>query len=382
MRSRRALIFLTIASAVLIAIPAASAIGQGLRGPSSDQHINAAVAIGSSFTYQGRLVDGGSAPTGAYDIRFVLFDAAVGGSQVPNSPILTRDDVAVAAGLFSVELDFGDGVFDGEARWIELAVKPGTSGNFTVLNPRQPVQPIPQAMYAQTAGNLVFPIESTGETESGALLTISQMDAGAAIAGVRGYDGATVGAAISGSNAGAGAALEGSSTYINGIGVSGEASGQAGTGGLFTGRTGVKAAGMDAFSTALEVDGAVKVSGSNRFAFVHSSSGGNTFHNISWINSSLSNGDPNAIVVVSPVLSAATPVPVTPVATVVATPTTPAGGLTGITAGFAVGVVYVPANGIGGAAIPEAAKGKWAIVRLDGQDIPAGMNFSVTVVKQ
>ena len=45
----------------------------------------------TSFTYQGRLTDGGSPASGAYDLQFVLFDAAVGGSQV--GPILARGDV-------------------------------------------------------------------------------------------------------------------------------------------------------------------------------------------------------------------------------------------------------------------------------------------------
>jgi hypothetical protein len=34
---------------------------------------------GTAFTYQGRLQDGGSPAGGAYDLRFVLYDAAAGG---------------------------------------------------------------------------------------------------------------------------------------------------------------------------------------------------------------------------------------------------------------------------------------------------------------
>jgi len=38
--------------------------------------------LGTAFTYQGRLVDGGSPATGSYDFQLILFDAPVGGSQV------------------------------------------------------------------------------------------------------------------------------------------------------------------------------------------------------------------------------------------------------------------------------------------------------------
>ena len=34
--------------------------------------------VGTTFTYQGRLIDGGIAANGAYDLRFKLFDAATG----------------------------------------------------------------------------------------------------------------------------------------------------------------------------------------------------------------------------------------------------------------------------------------------------------------
>ena len=44
--------------------------------------------LGTSFTYQGRLVESGTPPNGSYDFRFVLYDAASGGNQVgpQNSP--------------------------------------------------------------------------------------------------------------------------------------------------------------------------------------------------------------------------------------------------------------------------------------------------------
>jgi len=70
-------------------------------------------ALGTGFTYQGFLTDGGNPASGSYDFRFILYDAEIGGSQV--GTIVNRDDVAVTDGLFTVELDFGTAVFTGDA---------------------------------------------------------------------------------------------------------------------------------------------------------------------------------------------------------------------------------------------------------------------------
>jgi hypothetical protein len=105
-----------------------------------------AAPVGSAFTYQGYLEDGGEPADGSYDFRFLLFDTSGGGSQV--GPLVSADDVAVVDGIFTVQLDFGD-VFDGTAYWLEIEVRDGTStGAYTTLTPRQPLTPVPYASYA------------------------------------------------------------------------------------------------------------------------------------------------------------------------------------------------------------------------------------------
>src|SRR6185369_16358988 len=47
----------------------------------------------TSFTYQGRLSDGGLPANGVYDLQFKLFDAASGGAQQGGTVL--RDDVSV-----------------------------------------------------------------------------------------------------------------------------------------------------------------------------------------------------------------------------------------------------------------------------------------------
>jgi hypothetical protein len=109
-----------------------------------------AAALGTSFTYQGRLNDGGNPANGTYDLRFILYTAESGGSQIGNT--LTNDNVNVSSGVFVSTVDFGSGIFDGTASWLEVAVRPGTnSGSFTPLDPRQPLTSAPNSIFALSA---------------------------------------------------------------------------------------------------------------------------------------------------------------------------------------------------------------------------------------
>ncbi|MCB0020117.1 MAG: hypothetical protein KDE09_20140, partial [Anaerolineales bacterium] len=100
--------------------------------------------VGSAFTYQGRLIDGGVPANGAYDLRMRLFDAASGGTQVSTNWLF--GDVAVSAGYFTVVLNFAD-YFEGEARWLEVEVRPGAStGSYTNLSPRTSLAGVPYAL--------------------------------------------------------------------------------------------------------------------------------------------------------------------------------------------------------------------------------------------
>jgi Chaperone of endosialidase len=110
-----------------------------------------AAPLGTAFTYQGRLADGGNSASGSYDLKFTLYDDASGGSV---SGVLTNAATPVTNGLFTVTLDFG-AVFDGTALWLEIAVRTNGAGAFTQLNPRQPLTPAPFAFYALTASNAV-----------------------------------------------------------------------------------------------------------------------------------------------------------------------------------------------------------------------------------
>lgn len=107
----------------------------------------------TAFTYQGFLRDNGAPANGIYDFRFALYDDATGGNQIGS--VVFVEDVTVADGLFTVEVDFGTAPFNtGARRWIEIGVRPGNNtGGHSLLTPRIELTPVPYALYAQNVAN-------------------------------------------------------------------------------------------------------------------------------------------------------------------------------------------------------------------------------------
>jgi hypothetical protein len=110
----------------------------------------AAWAQTTSFTYQGRLTDGGTAANGNYDLQFALFDSLSGGAQVGSTQ--TLNTVAVSNGVFTVSLDFGASAFTGASRFLEISARP-TGGSFTLLTPRQEITSTPYAVRSLNASS-------------------------------------------------------------------------------------------------------------------------------------------------------------------------------------------------------------------------------------
>lgn len=115
---------------------------------------SAQTPLGTAFTYQGQLKDGGSPASGLHDLRFRLYDASVGGAQV--GATLCVDNVSVTDGLFTVSLDFG-AQFAGQERFLEIEVRADAGldcanpAGFTTLTPRQPLTAAPNALFASNA---------------------------------------------------------------------------------------------------------------------------------------------------------------------------------------------------------------------------------------
>ena len=112
-------------------------------------HVSIALGQGATaFTYQGHLLNNGANVNGTNGLIFTLYPAITGGAAV-TTPI--TNSVAVSNGLFTVNLDFGAGAFNGGARWLDIAVSNGTAN--VELSQRTQVLPTPYATFAATAGS-------------------------------------------------------------------------------------------------------------------------------------------------------------------------------------------------------------------------------------
>ncbi len=111
-----------------------------------------ALAMGTTFTYQGSLEDGGAPAHGNYDFEFRLIDSV-------SQPLGTnlRDNVQVVQGVFSVELNFGNSAvaFPGNfVRFLEIGIRPaGSTGAYEYLSPLTQIHPVPYAQRAAAVSN-------------------------------------------------------------------------------------------------------------------------------------------------------------------------------------------------------------------------------------
>ena len=116
-----------------------------------------AAPVGTAFTYQGRLTTTNGPANGLYDFEFYAYTSETGYSGYA----MNTNAVPVSNGLFTVLLDFGPGVFTGDARWLRIgvrsnsvAVPPEIPEPFVVLNPRVPITATPFAQFATLASNV------------------------------------------------------------------------------------------------------------------------------------------------------------------------------------------------------------------------------------
>lgn len=101
-----------------------------------------AESVSAAITYQGKLGFGGVLADGLHDFIFKLYDAPTGGTQ--RAMPITLDNVQVVHGFFTVKLSFIP-TFTGEARWLEIDVRPDTGGAYTTLDPRRELTAAPFA---------------------------------------------------------------------------------------------------------------------------------------------------------------------------------------------------------------------------------------------
>jgi hypothetical protein len=219
--------------------------------------LSTVLAQSTAFTYQGRLNDGDSPANGSYDLTFSQFDSDTDGNQVGSS--LTNAAVDVSNGLFVVTLDFGAGIFDGTARWLEIGVRTNETGDFAVLIPRQAVTPTPYAIYAANAASAASVV--AGAVASDQLSTLAAPTDGQVLAWTAGsllWTDPVAGGSVW--------SLNGAKTYYN--------SGNVGIG-TSNPQENLTIAGVTSFNTGLKLTGSA--SGGTGLALENTSSGGHKF---------------------------------------------------------------------------------------------------------
>lgn len=99
--------------------------------------------VSTAFSYQGQLTASGAPVNAPADLRFSLFTAAIGGTQVGTT--ITRNAVGVNNGLFSTPVDFGVNPYTtNQNLFLQIEVRnPAGSGSFVALGARQLLTPAP-----------------------------------------------------------------------------------------------------------------------------------------------------------------------------------------------------------------------------------------------
>jgi hypothetical protein len=139
--------------------------------------VSKAEPMGTAWTYQGRLMDANGPADGLYDFQFTLFNDPCAGNQQGGTVVV--EDLDIIEGYFTVELDFGSSVFNGNARWLEIIVRQGDSidvGDYVTLNPRQEVTPTPYSL--QTRGIFVGDTGNVGIGTTNPYQKLHIMDGG------------------------------------------------------------------------------------------------------------------------------------------------------------------------------------------------------------
>ena len=110
-------------------------------------------AQGTAFTYQGRLNDGAAPANGSYDLTFSLFNTNLNGTPLVGP--VTNSAISISNGLFTVMIDFGSSVWNGQTNWLEIGVRTNGAAGFNTLAPRQQVTPTPYAITAAGVAGVI-----------------------------------------------------------------------------------------------------------------------------------------------------------------------------------------------------------------------------------
>jgi hypothetical protein len=302
--------------------------------------LSIAAIVADRISYQGVLSEVGQPVTGFRDMTFRLFTDDNCTTQVGAD--VDINDVVVTNGLFSVEVSVDPSDFNGQQLFLEVVVS-------STRIACQEILPVPYALSLRPGAKIAT--ESTDAYAAAVTGEVSSTSPGSWSAGLRGINNGTgaTGIGVYGSQEGSGWGVYGQ-VMGNGMGVYGLAYGQTGVG--------VYAQGSGSTGTALMLSsGGIRVNGAglgtSTPVFIHQATESNimgTYDQNTMIDNPLTNGDPNAILSVTPNWNAVM------IIDVVNNP-------------HPVGVKYLD------------TPAKWVIYNLDLAAMPEGAAFNVLVVK-
>ncbi len=143
-------------NALIVAMAAGMAMALG-RGA-------VAAPVTTAFTFQGELKNSGNLASGPVDLRFRVYDAVSAGTQIGGQA--SASNVSLASGRFTLQLDFGVNIFQGDRRFVEIDVADAGSGIFTTLAPRVEITASPYAQHALAASSAANATSLNGQAAS------------------------------------------------------------------------------------------------------------------------------------------------------------------------------------------------------------------------
>jgi hypothetical protein len=213
------ILFILILPGSITAVQSSSLLAELYGGP----------PLTDSFTYQGYFEYSGNPANGNFDFRVTIWNQETLGTEIASCQVF--DNIYVQDGLFTFHLfpdTLMDQVFNGEPRWLQVAVRQTGTTTWTTL-PRQPITAVPYAWSLRPGANIEgaisdYTLSLNNSGSSGALYASSSRVTGVTISAEHTTDGyAVLGStnggypAIGGSNGGAGNGLWGYSAEGHGI---------------------------------------------------------------------------------------------------------------------------------------------------------------------
>jgi hypothetical protein len=162
------LFVILVASLVVLAVAVGPRIAETARAlpPTSEQ-----TSPGVIILYPGHLTDeaGGPVTEGVYDFTFALYEAETGGEPLWSE---VQEGVAVKDGTFVAFLGSARAipaeVVNASGRWLAVGVRGPGESEFAALNPRQHLSAAAPVSAASPASGAACPHDHFGETWSGA----------------------------------------------------------------------------------------------------------------------------------------------------------------------------------------------------------------------